>query len=229
MQRKISGNQNLAYHISIGLKKKVQEDVLFVDEKQDLFVIADGHWGKEAAEIAVQFISQNPEFQTKENAIEFIKKIELELFQKFGKEEMDKDVDTPPETSILAARIISDTLHLLSYGDCYSYLVRSGEIISLNSQKPTWLGAFSYLGLRNRQSVEQSLEFKEIEIQKGDILLLMTDGITECVYETPTISEEDILKVIQEKTNSKQIVRELVEKAYECGGEDNIAVISYIQ
>ena len=62
-------------------------------------------------------------------------------------------------------------------------------------------------------------EFTTAPLQKGDILLLCSDGLTNMV------SNEDILRILKESDNVKDAVEALVSLANQNGGADNISVI----
>ena len=62
-------------------------------------------------------------------------------------------------------------------------------------------------------------DFRHIEWNAGDILLLCTDGLTNM------ISEKTILHTLQESTSLDRKADRLIEQALDAGGDDNVTVV----
>ena len=94
---KVVINSNLIAVTTTGLKKNVNEDSIgiLITKKYTRFSIADGHWGKEASRIIVNYwLNKKIKFpdNSEETKLE-IKKIEEKLYKKFGKPNMNEDND----------------------------------------------------------------------------------------------------------------------------------------
>ena len=63
-------------------------------------------------------------------------------------------------------------------------------------------------------------DFFDYDAEDGDVILLCSDGLTEMV------SEEDIQAVVNSAESMKQAVENLISRANENGGVDNITVIA---
>ena len=138
---------------------------------------------------------------------------------------MDPEKDFTPETSLLAVEIDSkNQLTILSYGDCRLMVSRKEKIVFQLKTIKTWLGAFSFLGLRNRLSVNKAIIFKRITCKTNDLVWLFTDGIDECVYEKPTISFIWLAKTGSNHSNVKMIIKKVVEEVKRFGAEDNASI-----
>jgi protein phosphatase len=59
----------------------------------------------------------------------------------------------------------------------------------------------------------------EIQIQKGDVYLLCSDGLTGMV------SEEEILRLVSENENLETACEQLIAAANEHGGMDNVTAV----
>ena len=60
--------------------------------------------------------------------------------------------------------------------------------------------------------------FRE-KVEKGDMILLATDGLTGCV------GDEDIKNIIKQDKDIKEICEDLINQANDNSGKDNISVI----
>ncbi|MBQ9503845.1 MAG: SpoIIE family protein phosphatase, partial [Lachnospiraceae bacterium] len=63
------------------------------------------------------------------------------------------------------------------------------------------------------------VDFFDMKLKSGDKILMCTDGLSNMVPEI------EIKKIIDEGDSVEGTVNALVDKANECGGKDNIAVI----
>ena len=176
---------SLAAFTTPGLVKTVNEDALGIrfSPNEITVCICDGHWGQLAAQFACQTFLNRPFPSDKNRAIKILDSIQTRLFRL-------QDSPKPPETSVLAVKINLgfNTLHFVSYGDCRLMISRDHHPIFNLPTCPTWLGALSFKNLRHRIPVSQATQFGSVTLKKTDRVLLFTDGVDECVYEPPTIS-----------------------------------------
>ena len=66
---------------------------------------------------------------------------------------------------------------------------------------------------------EEAKKNQGTQLRPGDILLLCTDGLTDMIW------DDEILHIINTRSNLKSMAEDLVDKANERGGYDNITVI----
>lgn len=219
-----------------GLKKKVNEDFVEVTKVGDTtrVALADGHWGPEAAQIATELASEAPEPANES----LIAEIENALYEEFGQETMDENDDLTPETSLLVFEIDrGQKLNLANYGDCRLLIIRQNKLLYQMETQPTWLGAFSKLGLRHRLPVAEATLSKTLDLQKGDLILAFTDGVDECVYQVPTLSVQDLIEATQANSapenesesetqlTTSQIFTNIMTKVMIHGAEDNASLV----
>jgi len=96
-------------------------------------------------------------------------------------------------------------------------LVRNGAISAAEAKRHRWRHVISNaLGGGHRQ-VE--VEVHKLQIEAGDVILLCSDGLTEMV------SDENISQILSAGNDPEKTCRQLVERANEAGGRDNITVI----
>lgn len=217
---------------TMGLLKKTQEDAVGIKttRSSQTVCICDGHWGDQAAILVKNSILKNPFPKSKTEAISQVKLIEKKLWQKFGQEKMDPEKDFTPETSLLAIEKNGHNLNIMSYGDCRLLIIRNKKIIFRLKTNPTWLGAFSFLRLRNRLTVNKALVFKKINCKVGDIVMVFSDGVDECRYEKPTLSYKWLAEQTGEEISLSQISTAVFAAIKQAGAEDNatLALIKVI-
>lgn len=181
---------------TLGLAKKINEDRLgYRETPSGLRVcIADGHWGDEAADmIARYWLDATHDFpRTRAQAVQATEELEEKLFAAFGTDLMDAEHDKTPEAAFIFIEVKQDQVHIMSYGDCRLLIASEGKVSFQLETTATWLGAFARLGLRNRAAVKDALVFETVLLQDNDVMILYSDGIDECVYEVPTISEAQL-------------------------------------
>lgn len=198
----------------------------FSQKKGALHVyLCDGHWGAAGASNVMSALLKLTDFpKTKAAAIAVVRKIEKDLHQQFGHPKMDENKDFTPETSLLAVELTNGKLTIFSYGDCRLMISRHGKIIYRHAVKKTWLGVFSFLGLRKRLSSYKATQFKKIACQKGDLIWLFTDGIDECHYEKSTISFAWLAKTGRATKNLKTVANKVLREVENFGAEDNASL-----
>ncbi len=125
------------------------------------------------------------------------------------------------------------TIHVVHVGDSRTYSIRGGKIKQLTEdhsvvQEMVRRGEITQeeaavhpnkniitraLGIRP----EVCIDYIEANFSYGDVLLICTDGLTNCV------SNGDIVKIVHEN-RGEDMTNKLVEKAKDGGGTDNITV-----
>lgn len=224
---KVSIDKNTLIGTTSGLQKQCNEDrvgYLSIANTQR-FCLTDGHWGHKAAEFSIQYwLNDQMIFpHSKLDAIRKTQILEKQLYNQFGKKNMDPTSDFTPESSMLIFEIRQGKVGIVSYGDCRFLIIRKQKIIYEMPKQPTWLGAFSHLSLRNRIPVKKALVYKQVEIQKGDFIFAFSDGIDECIYQTPTLELSFFENSTQVK-NPKIIFDSIFDIVFKKGAEDNASL-----
>lgn len=206
----------------VGFVKEVNEDAVgyFAREDGTLRIsIADGHWGQEAAAECVEYwisgsIDNDP--------LESMKKLETALAERFAVPSPNAGTTRTSEASTLTVTIHPDRrMDVVGYGDCRLSVVRDGHVVYRYNTMATWLGLFSAIGLRDRISTKSGTVIESVALLAGDTILLYTDGVDECIYETPTL---DVESFAIPSATSLQIHDAIMDAVFSHGAEDNATI-----
>jgi serine/threonine protein phosphatase PrpC len=222
-------SEQLAYFSVGGPTGHEPEDRLTVSLEDSWFraCIADGHWGPEAAQRTVDFWSQQAQPTSRRQAVKKANSLEAQLFRAYGYPGMNADTDRPPEAAFAAIKVADGLLSVTSYGDCRLLVANQGQITYELPTQPTWLGPFSYLRLRHRQSPQRALVFKHMPLLPGDCVALFTDGLDEWNHdEQPCISSEEIATHMDDGS-AREIVRSLGNLAFSHNAQDDVSLLVY--
>ena len=202
-----------------------------------LAIVCDGmggeSGGKEAAEACVSaFISafDGKEIPDEETLEEAFFTTNVEVLASAAKKGYDRT-----GTTVVLAVASHDSLTLLWAGDSRAYLLRGSALTRLTRdhsyvQELVDAGRIREEDARTHESrhfVTRAVgadmwvtpDMCTLAWQKGDRLLLCSDGLTAMV------EEKEIAEILQEEYPSARIVHELVCAANSHGGEDNITVL----
>lgn len=227
----------------IGRKREVNQDYVYVTDKPvghvpNLFVVADGMGGHKAGDFASKYAVQvleehvrnhsgmGPELIITDAVREANRKIVEKAKQDTGLEGMG--------TTLVVATIIEHTLYFVNVGDSRLYLIRD-EIKQL-SKDHSLVEEMVRLGGINEEEAKHhpdkniitraigakddvEVDFFEYRLQKGDIILMCTDGLTNMV------DDDEIFRIVKGGRDVVETAMQLVEKANENGGKDNIGIV----
>jgi serine/threonine protein phosphatase PrpC len=243
--RKIEDSE-IAFGISEGITTKANEDCLGIsiagDEK--LLAIADGHWGREASELAVDTTMEMFRLMPRPARENEIRARFYALFEQINQELFEIATEHPgalaPETTLIVCQLKNFAsekyLYWASFGDSYLLLLRDNELIQLNSLNAYWLGMLSRMsetsltrqlnlkGIFGESSyigVADGLETGIEKLQSGDLILLCTDGL----IGSDEIMETTITTILTSPDHLENKVRNLIQSALDRPEIDNIACI----
>ena len=126
------------------------------------------------------------------------------------------------------------SLYLLHVGDSRFYLYRGGALQRLTRDQTMAQDLVDSGVLAKEQAVRSPLahvltssiggsetrpDVSRVELTRGDVLLLCTDGLTKHV------SDDRIADRLREMTSAEQVARTLVDDALAGGGSDNVTVL----
>ena len=221
-----------------GEKRPNNEDAFYLDEKRGLFIVADGMGGHRAGEVA------------SETAIEEIKKLVRQSGTLRTPDDLQRAIDSANQaaylkslespdfhgmgTTLVVAQITNGKLLLAHVGDSRAYLlgerglerltedhsviyqyIKEGRITEEEARKHPRKG-----GILRALGVEKFVEADTKELPyNGETLLLCTDGVTDM------LRDEEIEEILKNNPDPRQACEQLVEKANQAGGWDNITVI----
>lgn len=233
-----------------GIVRKTNQDSILINTNKKCFVVADGMGGHRggdiASQITVQIFSERLESTELENLskIDLVKKAIQDankiIFEKSQAEERLQGMGT----TVVALIIEKSKAFVANVGDSRAYLINNKQIYQL-SKDHSLVQEKINLGIYNREEAAKDrmknilvktlgfeehiqIDIFEYTISKNDIFLLCSDGLYGKVY------DDEIVDIINRNIsdpenatteNLDQAVQELINRANELGGNDNISII----
>ncbi len=226
----------------IGRKRKNNEDCLFLDDDQRLYVVADGMGGHQAGEVASKLVvetiqnymsrfmeEKGREATPKAWLLSSIHLANQAVFQA----SRNKNSCQGMGSTVSAVYFTDNTLIAANVGDSPIYLVRNRSIklvsvihnllaeeIAIDPEGAKYLSSTLKHILTRAIGIEKTVkpDICEIPYFKDDILVISSDGLTD------KVSPEEILHVVNKERPDKACST-LVDLANKYGGDDNITVI----
>ena len=228
----------------IGRKRELNEDYIYtsgqpIGSLPNLFIVADGMGGHKAGDYAsmhtvdrfVEVIRELGEEHGVQDAInEAVTAANAYIYQRSRENSNLSGMGT---TLVLASCIGNEAI-VANIGDSRLYLVNDAmtQITRDHSlvEEMVTLGGIDREMARNHPDkniitravgVKEKVaaDFFEVDLTKGDKLLLCSDGLTNM------LRDEEIYQIIQDNKELEQAAKALVDAANENGGRDNIAVV----
>jgi len=226
-----------------------EDSILKTDTKigclPNLYIVADGMGGHKAGEVAsskaikffCDYIEKNRECRLKENYeyIDMIKKAISYANREINEMSKHDENLIGMGTTFVVAVIKDKFLIVENIGDSRLYLIRDNEMIQITIDHTYVMelvkeGSISKEEMENHPiknvitravGTEENVlaDSFEIEIKKGDIVVMCSDGLSNMV------KENEIADIIFKSENIDKAAEILVEQANKNGGTDNISVI----
>ncbi|GAB4423795.1 MAG: Stp1/IreP family PP2C-type Ser/Thr phosphatase [Anaerolineae bacterium] len=234
-----------AHKTDVGRVSKHNQDYIWTDESNQVYVVADGMGGQDAGELASelaatttgQFITAR--LQTHATAA-VVKEIMSAALEEANETVMQAaqaaKQDRPMGAAIVVAVVRPPTAYISHAGDARAYLIHQAAITRLTADD-SWVAQLVASGVITEEQAEHHplghilikavghespLEpaFKEVTVTPGDWLLLCSDGLWKM------LSQEQFLAALQpHEATPASAVEALVEAANAAGGKDNISII----
>ncbi|MBO7650616.1 MAG: Stp1/IreP family PP2C-type Ser/Thr phosphatase [Lachnospiraceae bacterium] len=229
---------------NVGNKRSMNQDYYFSSDEPvgmlpNLYIVADGMGGHNAGDFASRFsverfvsLIRESKERTPISAIEAALKTTNE--ELIAKAKTQREYDGMGTTFVMATLLSDGYLLIANIGDSRLYIVndaihqitqdhslvaemvRNGELkkeeARFHPQKNVVLRALSTRSVVNP-------DFYKIKVNRGDYILLCSDGLWEMV------EEGELLKLVSEYEDVSDITDKMVFMANENGGKDNITVI----
>jgi serine/threonine protein phosphatase PrpC len=232
-----------AAHTDIGCVRKNNQDTFGVDDSLRLYIVCDGMGGAAGGEIASRLAVDAfvDSFRASSLPLEptFHQAAEAANFAVLARAEAQPDLLGMGST-LVAAHVEAERLHLVNIGDSRAYLVRGGECAQLTVDH-SYLEEQVTLGLITREMADASPlqsvitravgiyegfepDLTEIGIEDGDFILLTSDGLTRHVGNAAIAHIVAAQGSVDQDELDARCVR-LIERAKEGGGSDNITCI----
>ena len=227
----------------IGMVREVNQDYVFVTEAPignlpNLLVVADGMGGHRAGEyasrLAVEVLKQELAASTEESPEAMMKNAITRANERVLEAARQDAKLSGMGTTLVVATVIDRTLYFANVGDSRLYLL-SDDIKQL-SKDHSLVQEMVRLGGINQEEAKShpdkniitraigakddvDIDFYEYRLKKGDIILMCTDGLSNMV------EDNEMLHIVKCSRDVVEAVEQLIERAKEHGGSDNIGVI----
>lgn len=232
----------------IGLKRKTNQDSIYLNPEKNIFVVADGMGGHNGGDIASamavkyvpQYLIDNFEADPVLASVESIKAANKNIKMRGAGDPNLVGMGT----TVVTFYFKGATLFIGNVGDSRAYLVNKNHLFQL-SRDHSLVQEKLNLGIYNREQAKQdpqknvlvrTVGFDEVvdvdvftyKVSKNDIFLSCSDGLH------GKVSDADILYIINKhlpnpaeatKESVHKCAEALVAQANENGGNDNISVI----
>ena len=216
----------------IGRVREGNEDSYLVLEP--LYAVADGMGGHRGGEVAsslaletIQGMFERREGSLAEEVVEANRAV-------FDRSQNDRSV-SGMGTTLTAAQVDGNRVHLVHVGDSRAYLLRGGELAQVTEDHtlvhrmvmegeitPKEAETHPHRSILTRAlGVDQTIQVDEgdVETVPGDRILLCTDGLTGMV------PEGQIREIALETPDPQEAVEKLIKVANRAGGIDNITAV----
>ncbi|MBU4344277.1 MAG: protein phosphatase 2C domain-containing protein [Desulfobacteraceae bacterium] len=226
----------------IGRKRKNNEDCLFLDDDQRLYVVADGMGGHQAGEVASKLVVETiqnymKQFREKEGREATPKAWLLSSIhlanQVVFHASCNKNSCQGMGSTVSAVYFTDNTIIAANVGDSPIYLIRDKgiKLLSVTHNLLAEQTAIDPEGARYLSSALKHIltraigigktvmpDICEIQCFKDDTLVISSDGLSD------KVSPEEILAVVNKERPDKAC-KTLVDLANKYGGDDNITII----
>lgn len=230
---------------NIGIKRKKNEDAYYILEAQKVYMVADGVGGNNSGEVAsrtsVEFISkhmvENPikdnwdEKILKDYFIEAIVKANQDLLEKASAE----DINQGMATTLVLVYIFNDKCLIFNIGDSRAYSFHRGKLSQI-TEDHSFVNTLIKKGTITKEEGRRhpkkniitralgaepkiEIDFFSMNLEKGDIVILSTDGLH------GEVEDHTIEDIVKEEKDMQRLCDRLVSIANLKGGSDNITVI----
>ena len=227
----------------VGMVREVNEDSVFaanqpVGNLPNLFIVADGMGGHNAGDYASQMtvevvkksLADSQETDPETMIRQAITTANELLLEKASQDARLKGMGT----TVVVATVIEKTLYFANVGDSRLYLLNKD--IKQLSKDHSLVQEMVRLGGINREEAkhhpdkniitravgakeELKIDFFEYRLKKQDVILMCTDGLSNMV------EDEEIFRIVKSARDVVEATEQLIEKAKENGGNDNIGVV----
>lgn len=227
----------------IGKRRSANQDFVYASDQpvghlSNMLIVADGMGGHNAGDLASRY--------TVESMVDYIEKSEerrpipllSEAIHHANELVMEKaKTDRALEgmgTTVVAATLQEDYLYVANVGDSRLYLI--GDEIEQITRDHSLVEEMIRVGELQRKDAKShpdrniitraigvrvpvKIDFFDVKLEKGDKILLCSDGLTNMV------EDEDILRIVKRSGSLKEAAQRLITEANKNGGKDNISVV----
>lgn len=238
---------NISALTDVGLVRNTNEDMFFQssDKSFPLFIVADGMGGHNAGETASKmavdiirqyFIDNKRSLDNEKKLISIIKNSIKEANKKIYKTSKQSTSLSGMGTTITLAYILKGNIYIGHVGDSRAYIISNGHIYQITEdhslvQELVKNGSITIeegkthpqrnmitRAAGTSEDIEVDIIIKSFN--KSDILLICSDGLSNMV------NDNEIIHTFNNESLIKKACEDLIKKAKDNGGKDNITVIA---
>lgn len=222
----------------VGLRRKINEDSVFVDSERGLWAVADGMGGHEAGEVASNMVTDalrclppvNDIDELAAEAVKALAEVNRELIELARSADRQQTIGT----TVVGLAIADGSFRCFWMGDSRAYRLRDGEIsrvthdhslvqelVDAGMMRPEEAETHQNANLITRAvgAVEKfDLEIVHGDVKPGDLFLLATDGLTRLVPDHELATE-------LERAQPAEAADNLIETVLARGAPDNVSLI----
>lgn len=227
----------------IGRTRKVNQDYVFASSEPiglfpNLLIVADGMGGHKAGDFASRFAVEQmlemAESASVEDPVIFLRAAIREVNSRLHELSLKDPALEGTGTTLVAAVIAKDAMYVANVGDSRLYLMQKelkqitrdhSLVEEMVSRGKMERGSEAYKEKKNfiTRAVgifpDVDVDLFELPVCEGDCILMCSDGLTNMV------TDEEISRILMTTDPLKEKAEELVRRANENGGKDNISVI----
>ena len=229
---------------NIGRKRKLNQDYLYTSERPigrlpNLFIVADGMGGHNAGDYASKLAVTTMVEKIADSLEGSPEKILGEAIEA-ANARVRESAESAPElegmgTTVVAATCDSESLCVANVGDSRLYVISGHEIVQV-TRDHSWVEEMIRRGGLGREEAKNhpdrniitravgaestvKTDFFHVALKEGDLVLMCTDGLTNM------LEDEEIRMILNGARDIVEKAEELVRRANDNGGKDNISVI----
>ena len=240
-------SEEIMYGITdIGRNRRQNEDYFLVSPEKELLIAADGMGGHNAGDVAsrmtVEFLDASLSLSVLKDIRSkpvLIKETLLNLMSEANRKIIHTAKENPAYhgmgCTIVVGLIDNNTLHVCNVGDARAYVSDEKRMHLLTTDHSTVMklvrdGRLTMEEARHsdkRSELYQAIgapstiipDYNQYPLQDNDKILLCSDGLWDM------LSDVEIFYILKQKHLPKALCEELVERANEAGGADNITAL----
>ena len=237
--------EQIGFKCNRGVVRKNNEDACFVIPSHDVYIVADGVGGNNSGEVAsntaveeiAEFVRANnlKACETPEDIFTFFTR----AIDVANKRIFDKGNASPETrgmaTTMVLAHLKDDSVYIANVGDSRAYLFRNDRLKRVTKDH-TYVNELIDKGYITKDEAETHKkknvitkalgadryvepDFYKVDLRKGDIILLCSDGLY------GEVEEGTIAGVLAVTDKMNDAAARLVDEAIKAGGRDNITVV----
>jgi len=222
----------------VGLRRKINEDSVFVDSERGLWAVADGMGGHEAGEIASMMVTDalrclpatDDVDGLTDEAVEALRQVNSELIELARSSEREQTIGT----TVVGLAVADGSFRCFWMGDSRAYRLRGGEIVRLTKDH-SLVQTLVDAGMLTPEQAETHenanlitravgvAQIAEVDVvggdaRPGDQFLLASDGLTRLVH------DDELARELQ-RGPPAEVADNLIETVLARGAPDNVSLV----